>query len=208
MPNPKKGSTRPSPSSRSTPSIHRESPGARRSTRPTRRESAFSALFLDRSRHREAVSGPGDTLSDTPLARHAHWIGPWEVERVPEGDAFLHVVTRRAEPAREGGGARLACRHRQDALLGAATFAALATPNQLHVNGGKQGSRLGHPFHDGARHLGHFSPAAEKVQDDFLAYHHALRALAADPEAAALFLAALDPETLRLLGRVVMRQMA
>jgi hypothetical protein len=159
--------------------------------------------------HREADPGPGESLSDSPLARHAHWCGPWEVEKVPAGASWLHAATRRAEPAREGGGARLACLRRQDALLGAAAFAALATPNHLRVNAHKPSGRrspLGHPIHDGARHLGHVSSIVSRAEDDFLAYYHAVRCLAANPDAAALFLEALDPETLAILGRAAMRR--
>jgi hypothetical protein len=116
------------------------------------------------------------------------------------------VVTRRAEPARDGGGARLAFARRQDALLAAATLAALATPNHLTLNTGKPSgrrNRLGHPIHDGPRHLGHITRADE----EFLAYYHAIRCLAADPDAAALALEALDPETLNLLGRAANRRL-
>jgi hypothetical protein len=129
---------------------------------------------------------------------------------VPAGTGWLHAATRRAEPARDGGGARLACLRRQDTLLGAAAFAALAAPNHLSINGEKPSDRrspLGHPIHDGARHLGHVSPTVERVEDDFLAYYHAVRCLAANPDAAALFLEALDVETLAILGRVAMRRL-
>ena len=116
------------------------------STKP--RENAFSPLYLERARHREAEPGPGESLVDSPLAQQAHWRGPWEVERVPAGTGWLHAATRRAEPARDGGGARLACLRRQDTLLGAAAFAALATPEPPGVNGEKPSGRrspLGHP---------------------------------------------------------------
>jgi len=39
------------------------------------------------------------------------------------------------------------------------------------------------------------------------AYYHAVRCLAANPDAAALFLQALDPETLTLLGRAAVRRL-
>lgn len=195
-----KGTTRPRPNGTSnTP----------RRTPFTSPENAFSALYLERARRREAEAGPGESLSGSPLARQAHWTGPWEVERVPAGASWLHAATRRAEPAREGGGARLACLRRQDTLLGAAAFAALATPSHLRVNGDKPSGRrspLGHPLHDGSRHLGHVSPAVETVEHDFLAYVHAVRCLAANPDAAALFLAALDAETLAILGRATLRR--
>ncbi len=174
--------------------------------RPAAGQSAFSALFLERARRREAESEPREGLADSALAREARWRGPWEVERVPAGDGWLHAVTRRTEPAREGGGARLACLRRQDALLGAAAFAALAAPNHLSVNRDQRHgrrSRLGRPIHDGASHLGH----VVEPPDDFLAYYHAVRCLAANPDAAALFLDALDPETLAILGRVALRRL-
>jgi len=86
-----------------------------------------------------------------------------------------------------------------------------AAPHHLSVNGEKPSgcrSPLGHPIHDGALHLGHVSPAAAAVQDDFLAYYHAVRCLAANPDAAALFLEALDAETLAILGRAAIRRMS
>ena len=193
----------------STTRLTRPTSSSPRTTSTTPRENAFSALYLERARHREADAGPGERLADSPLARHAHWAGPWQVERVPAGASFLHAATRRAEPARDGGGARLACQRRQDALLGAATFAALATPNHLRVNGEKPSGRrspLGHPLHDGKSHIGHVSGVLEKAEDDFLAYYHAVRCLAANPDAAALFLAALDAETLAILGRAAIRR--
>jgi hypothetical protein len=188
----------------------RSTPSSIRSTSTQPRENAFSALYLDRARRREADPGPGERLAESPLARHAHWTGPWEVERVPAGASWLHAATRRAEPAREGGGARLACLRRQDALLGAAAFAALATPNHLRVNVDKPSGRrspLGHPLHDGACHIGHLSPAVTRAGHDFLAYFHALRCLVANPAAAALFLEALDAETLGVLGRAAARRL-
>lgn len=68
-------------------------------------------------------------------------------------------------------------------------------------------SPLGHPLHDGRRHVGHVSPAVTRAEDDFLAYYHAVRCLAASPDAAALFLEALDAETLAILGRAAMRRL-
>jgi hypothetical protein len=196
-------------------------PSARITSNPTRptlsrtssqpRENAFSALYLERARRRDADPEPGKGLTDSPLAREAHWRGPWEVERVPAGTGWLHAATRRAEPAKGGGGARLACLRRQDTLLGAAAFAALAAPNHLSVNGEKPSGRrspLGHPIHDGARHLGHVSPAVDRVEADFLAYFHTVRCLAANPDAAALFLEALDAETLAILGRAAARRLS
>lgn len=189
-------------------STTRSTQSSTRSTVTNPRENAFSLLYLERARRREAEPGPGERFVDSPLAVHARWTGPWEVERVPAGASCLHAATRRAEPARDGGGASLACLRRQDALLGAAAFAALATPNHLHVNGDKPSGRrspLGHPLHDGKRHLGHVSAGLERDSHDFLAYYHAIRCLAANPRAAALFLEALDAETLAMLGRAAIR---
>ena len=182
-------------------------------------DSAFSAHFLERTRRRESAAlaaagtreGTGRCQSRTPLSRHARWVGPWEVEPVPAGDSsVLHATTRRSEPASEGGGARMTCQLRQDALLGAATFVTLAAPNNLTLNTDKPSGRrsaLGYPIHDGPRHIGHISPAVEGSEDAFLAAYHTLRCLAAHPDAAALFLEALDPETLALLGRAAMRRL-
>jgi len=181
-----------------------------RSTATKPRENAFSLLYLERARRREVDPDPGERFADLPLALHARWTGPWEIERVPAGASWLHAATRRAEPARDGGGASLACLCRQDALLGAAAFAALGTPNHLRVNGDKPSgcrSPLGDPLHDGKRHLGHVSPAVTRAGHNFLAYYHAVRCLAADPSAAALFLEALDAETLAILGQAAIRRL-
>jgi hypothetical protein len=48
----------------------------------------------------------------------------------------------------------------------------------------------------------------DRVEDDFLAYYHAVRCLAANPDAAALFLEALDAETLSTLGRASIRRLS
>ncbi len=47
----------------------------------------------------------------------------------------------------------------------------------------------------------------EGFEEAFLAAYHTLRCLAANPDAAALFIEALDPETVALLGRAVMRRL-
>lgn len=128
-----------------------------RSTATKPRENAFSLLYLERARRREVDPDPGERFADSPLARHARWTGPWEIERVPAGASWLHA---------------------------AAAFAALATPNHLRVNGDKPSGRrspLGHPLHDGKRHLGHVGSRLGRDGHDFLAYYHAIRCLAAIP---------------------------
>jgi hypothetical protein len=172
---------------------------------PAPRESAFSALFLERARRREDAA----ELAESTLARLAGFAGRWEVEEVPAGRGVLWAVVRRDEPAREGGGARLAFLRRQEAQLAAAALAALAAPNHLALNERRKSrarSGLGQPVHDGARHLGHASPALVPLKQAFLAAYHAVRCLAANPEAAALFVEALDLETLALLGRAILRR--
>jgi len=173
------------------------------------RENAFSAHFLDRARRRDGEAA----LAETLLSRQAEGAGPWEVERVPAGSGVLYAVVRRGEPAREGGGARLALLRHQDALLGAAALSALATPSHLSANTDKPSGRrcpLGHPIHDGDTHLGHASRRLlpdERTAADFLAHYHALRCLAADPEALSLLIDALSTETLNLVGRAIMRRL-
>ena len=174
------------------------------------RENAFSAHFLDRARRRDGEPA----LAETPLSRQAEGAGPWEVERVPAGSGQLFAVVRRGEPAREGGGARLAFLRRQDALLGAAALTPLATPSHLSVNTEKRSGRrcpLGHPIHDGDTHLGHASRRLLSGDDGtaaaFLASYHTLRCLAADPEALSLLIDALSTETLNLVGRAIMRRL-
>ena len=209
MPSQSKGTTRTAQSPSLTPSLTQ----ARR--KPFRaQENAFSAHFLDklrRARGLETVAGTGPTCGASPLttevSRQAHWRGPWDVESVSAGDGTLHVVTRKSEPAVDGGGARLAFIRRQDALLAAAALAALATPNHLRLNTDKPSgrrNRLGYPVHDGPHHLGHIT----RAEDDFLAYYHAVRCLTAHPEAGALWIEAQDTETLNLLGRAIMRRLA
>ncbi len=174
-------------------------PAPKSSLRPT--ENAFSALFLDRARRRPEAA----ELAASPLSRESHYRGPWEVERVPSDRGPLWAVVRRAEPAREGGGAVAAFLTRPDALLAAATLSALASRNRLHLNPEKLPGRrrLGVPIHDGTAHLGHVA----RADDDFLAYYHAHRCLAANSDAAALFLTSLDTETLAILGRATMRRL-
>jgi len=129
------------------------------------------------------------------------------VERVPAGDGVLYVVVRKEEPAREGGGARLAFVHRQDALLAAAALAALATANDVTLNTEKRSgrrSRFGYPIDAGGRHLGHIT----RPEEAFPAAFHTVRRLAADPASVALFVETLDPETLAILGRAIMRRLS
>ena len=167
-------------------------------------------------------------LAESPLAVAAHAAGPFEVERIGRGSSGdgVFAVVRRSEPARQGGGARLAFVRRQEALLAAAALSALAVPDRLSLNADKQSgrrSRLGFPLHDGGRHLGHASPAlvAElaalrptagqagcRSGAPFLDHYHGLRAMASTPAAVALFVEALDPETLALVGREIMRRLA
>jgi hypothetical protein len=176
---------------------------------PAPRESAFSALFLERARRREDAAD----LAKSTLARLAGWSGRWEVEAVPAGRGVLYAVVRRDEPAQsaeQGGGAGLAFLRRQEAQLAAAALVALAVPNHLDLNERRKSrarSGLGHPVHDGAHHLGHASPALVPLKEAFLAAYHAVRCLAANPEAAALFVEALDLETLALLGRAILRRL-
>lgn len=214
MPSQTKGSTRtsgpransmPSIPMKTTPSSPAPSPRQRRGV-PAPPESAFSALFLDRVRRRDDAA----ELADSVLSRRASYAGRWEVEKVPAGRGVLYAVVRRDEPAREGGGARLAFLSRQEAQLAAAALTALAVPNHLALNERRKSrarSGLGHPIHDGARHLGHASPALVPDRESFLAAYHAIRCLAASPEAAALLVEALDLETLALLGRAIMRRL-
>jgi len=206
-------------SSISSPSSISSSPATSGSS--ALRQNAFSAHFLETVRRRsEAVE-----LAESPLAVAAHAAGPWEVERVPAGDGMVYAVARRGEPARDGGGARLAFVRRQEALLGAAALSALAVPDRLSLNMDRRSGRrshLGHPLHDGTQHLGHASPAlvaelaalatlprgSGRPGGPFLAYFHAYRTLASVPDAAALLVEALDTETLNLLGRATMRRLA
>lgn len=84
----------------------------------------------------------------------------------------------------------------------------ISTPHGDHLTlndkarGGAR--RLGHPVHDGTRHLGHLT----RPDDAFLPALHTLRALATHPDAAACFLEALDPEAVTTLGRAAMRRLA
>jgi len=195
MPSQTKGSTRStSVSSKDSPKTLSKTPRRRGVAVPG--ESAFSALFLERARRREDAA----ELAESTLSRLAGFAGRWEVEAVPAG---------RGEPSRDGGGARLAFVRRQEAQLAAAALAALAVPNHLGLNEQRKSrarSGLGHPVHDGAQHLGHASPALVPMKEAFLAAYHAVRCLAANPEAAALFVEALDLDTLALLGRAILRR--
>ncbi len=208
MQNESKGTTDgTSASSQSSPTTLSKT--ARRGGSPAPRESAFSALFLERARRRDDAA----ELAASTLSRLAGFAGHWEVEEVPAGRGVLWAVVRRDEPARstgKGGGARLAFLRRQEAQLAAAALAALAVPNHLALNErrkSRERSGLGHPVHDGARHLGHASPALVPVRESFLAAYHAVRCLAANPEAAALLVEALDLESLGLLGRAILRRL-
>ena len=71
----------------------------------------------------------------------AHAAGPWDVDRVPTGDGVVYAVVRRREPARDGGGARLAFVRRQEALLAAAALSALAVSDRLSLNADKRSGR-------------------------------------------------------------------
>lgn len=191
----KQDSTRPSPA---TPSSVTPDPAW-----TTLAASALSAPFMELARHRGEEAG----LADSRLARLARATGPWDVEALPAGSGTVHAVVRRAEPMAEGGAACLVTRRRQDALLGAATLAAMAIPSHLAINQSTAHGRLGHALHDGRDHLGHLAPSLAREGEAFLAYHHAVRCLAVHPEAVGLLLEALDSETLGLLGRAAMRRM-
>lgn len=162
-------------------------------------ESAFTLSFLERSRTRS-------DLGEVPTARQAVFAGPWDVEEAHRGDDRLQAVVRREEPRAEGGGSIAVFRHRSTAFQAAAAMTAAATPCQLHLNTEKppgRRSRLGFPILDGATYVGHLS----RPEPSLLHYLHATRCLAASPEAAALWIASLDPETLALLGRAIMRRL-
>lgn len=92
-----------------------------------------------------------------------------------------------------------------------AAFAALAAAHHLSVNVAQPSGRrsgLGFPLHDGREHIGHLGRAARGTEGEFLAAWHTVRCLAANPDAAALFLEALGPETLAILGRAALRRIA
>ena len=123
------------------------------------------------------------------------------------GDGRLQAVVRRGEPLAAGGGAIAVFRHRSTALQAAAALTAVATPDRLSVNAAKPSdrrSRFGFPVHDGATHIGHLARPDEAL----LRHLHTTRCLAASPEAAALWVASLDSETLALLGRAIVRRLA
>lgn len=56
----------------------------------------------------------------------------------------------------------------------------------------------------GPRHLGHIA----RPEESFPAAFHTVRRLAADPKSDALFVEALDVETLNVLGRAIMRPLS
>jgi hypothetical protein len=157
---------------------------------------AFSALYLDRARHLEAP----------PFERQALFAGAWDVEEVPAGSGRLWAVVRRGDPVAEGGEALAFFIRRPDALLAAGTFTALASPNQLTLNlhPRKPATRrsFGYPIHDGPHHLGHLT----HHEEDFLPLYHAVRCLAANPEALVLILESLGPGLAKAVGRALLRR--
>ena len=162
---PERGGARPGPS-RLAAADAVPKPSPRPALSPVRppRQNAFSAHFLDVARRRSGAVGLAESLAESPIAVAAHAAGPFEVEWIGRGSSGdgVFAVVRRDEPARDGGGARLAFVRRQEALLAAAALSALAVPDRLSLNADKQSgrrSRLGFPLHDGGRHLGHASPA-------------------------------------------------
>jgi hypothetical protein len=169
---------------------------------PSRRGNAFSSWFQERAR----------ALEEPPFAREALFSGAWEVEAVATGageGARLWAVVRRGEPLAEGGRALAVFLRRPDALLAAAAFAGLARANRLTLNtdGPRQGAarrRLGCPLHDGSVHLGHLS----RPEEDLLPLLHAVRSLAAAPEALALVVESLGPEVATLVGRALLRRVS
>ncbi len=106
----------------------------------------------------------------------------------------------------EGGEALAFFIRRPDALLAAATFTALASPNHLTVS--RHARRpvarpyLGYPVHDGRHHLGHLT----RHEEDFPLLYHATRTLAAHPEALVLTLESLGPDLARAVGRALLRR--
>lgn len=198
---------------------------SQRSTTSARRtvENAFTAGFLEahRGKARDLVRGSAETLPSIPepardLRARGLFAGPWEVERIEPEDrteGVLYAVVRRGEPLADGGGAVAVLKDRATALLVAAALSALACPCGLSVNTERQLSRRrrhGFPLHDGRTFLGHLTPqlclgeAGEEAA--LLGYLHALRTLAASPEALSLLVEALDPEVLPILGRALMRR--
>ncbi len=152
---------------------------------------AFSALFLEPARRLEAP----------PFERQALYAGDHDVEEVAAGSGSLWAVVRRGDPVAEGGEALGHFIRRPDALLAAATFTALATPNRLILNrhARRPAARryLGYPIHDGRRHRGHLT----HHEEDFPLLYHANRTLTANSEALVLTLASLGPDLARAVSR-------
>jgi hypothetical protein len=135
------------------------------------------------------------------------------MESAERSEGILHAVVRRAEPRDEGGGAVAVFHDRTTALLTAAALSILASPSALHVNTDRPSGarrRHGHTLHDGRTFLGHLTPklCPGKAEEEagLLSHLHALRTLAATPEALSLLVEALDPEVLPILGRALMRR--
>jgi len=191
------------------------------STAPARRtlENAFTAGFLDahRGRARRLSEDPPSTPSPVrELRTCALFAGPWEVERIEPEDrteGALYAVVRRGEPIADGGGAVAVLKDRATALLVAAALSALACPCALSVNRERQAARRrrhGLPLHDGRTFLGHLTPqlCLDETGEEagLLPFLHALRTLAASPDALSLLVEALEPEVLPILGRALMRR--
>jgi hypothetical protein len=168
-------------------------PGSPTSNLPTPRvpANAFSQSFLHQVRRLPEPSGG----SPASLA------GPWDVEPVAAGSQRFHAVVRRDEPVAEGGAAAALMLDRPTALQLAAALGALAGPCDVHM--GEPRKRRGVTLHDGRVFLGHLA----RPRPELLPLFHAVRALAAEPDALALVLESLGPEGLALLGRVLARRL-
>jgi hypothetical protein len=193
-----------------------------RTPQPTPRrpaENAFTPAFLSahRAQTREVRDGGGGLSEPARTLRsRALFAGPWDVEPIQpqeRTEGTLYAIVRRAEPLAQGGGAVALFHDRTTALLTAAALSILATPNPLHVNTDERRGRkrrYGPPLHDGRPFLGHLTPklCPGKAEEEagLLNHLHALRTLAATPEALSLLVQALDPETLPILGRALMRR--
>ena len=172
---------------------HPEAPARR-----TRRANAFSALYLSKTLGRE----------EAPFVRQALAAGSWEVEPVPAGSGVLYAVVGKGKSVAAGDPASAVFLRRPSALLCAAALSALATPNRLTlkrtpVRQSPKRARLGYSLHDVGLHLGHLA----RPEEELLAYLHAVACMAANPEAMALALEALDPEVSPILGRALMRRL-
>lgn len=152
---------------------------------------AFSQTFLHQVRRLPEPSGSSPAL----LA------GPWDVEPVAAGSHRFHAVVRRDEPVAEGGAALGLMLERLAALQLAAAVFSLTGPCDLHM--GKPRKRRGVTLHDGRDFLGHLA----RPQPELLPVFHAARSLAAQPDALALVLESLGPESLALLGRLLARRL-